>query len=347
MRKLLVLVTATCLPCLGLSAQEGPPQPAKELAKLERLIGNWVGSGTAVMAPGAPEMPWTATSTFKKAMGGHCLLEETLIDIGPEAPAPIVFKSYYGFDRENNRYVVCGISNMGPGAATELHLVDDDTLVTVESRLEEGKLVVDRWVTKLGKESYSFIGHRAIADGEFFVHVKGSMKRAKTAPRGIALNATASLRPVPAEMQKLSPLDGTYKFEGEMSMAPGQPAIKISGIETLEPVLGGNVLEMHVTGDPIPGMGKYESWAALVWNPQKGSYTNLYVNNMGQIGSNEGRWVGKDLVFTHSMLQKGQPTVGRVILRLDEKGGISSVSAHSIVAGGDPFIGFKGTYTKQ
>src|SRR5690606_22004043 len=51
-----LLPWASFLP--GLRAQEdGALEPAKELEKLERLLGDWKGSGIARMSAGGPDLP--------------------------------------------------------------------------------------------------------------------------------------------------------------------------------------------------------------------------------------------------------------------------------------------------
>ena len=107
MRKSVLLLVGFSLPCLGLRAQEdmAMPSPPKELQKFERLIGTWTGKGMAVMAPGAPEMPWTSKSMIRKVLNGFFLQEDTVIEAGPNMT--LVFRTFYGFDTQNKKYMQC------------------------------------------------------------------------------------------------------------------------------------------------------------------------------------------------------------------------------------------------
>ncbi len=49
----------------SLLAQDmGAPQPAKELVKLQALVGHYEGTGKVLAMPGSPMTPWTAKSTY-------------------------------------------------------------------------------------------------------------------------------------------------------------------------------------------------------------------------------------------------------------------------------------------
>jgi len=341
------LLLSLALSGATLWAQEEPaaPAPPKELKKFDRMIGTWAGSGTATMAPGMEASPWTSMSRTRPVMNGFFLEEVTVIDVGPMLPAPLVFRSFFGFDTQTKRYLSCAAGNMGGVSTTRIHWADDDTMISVESGVEEGNVVVDRWVTNLGTDSYSFFGHRAVGAGEFFIHVSGEMKRTDEPFKAPALETVPGLAPASAEMQKLNRMAGSYRFKGSLQMMPDVPVMDISGTEELDALFGGGVLQASVKGDPMP-LGAYEGWSAIAWSPDKDCYTTVFVNNMGEIGEAEMRWVGDQLVSTGSMLRMGQPSVMRGTLDFDEQGVITKVEMHSLVGTAPPMRDFEATYKK-
>jgi hypothetical protein len=323
-------------------------EPAKQLKKLDRMIGHFEGSGTVNPGAGIPAMKWTSTSHCKKVLDGHFLQEETIIDLGEGAPAPIAFRTLFGWDASKQRYVSAAIGNMGPAKIETVHFVDDDTMVTTGSAYEEGEFVVERWVTKFTKDGYTFSSQRAIADGKFETYVTGTVKRVKAAARGgVAVNATASFAPVPKQMTALAKLAGTYSFKGSMQMDASMPEIPISGTEKLTTSFGGNIVEGWVDGDPVENMGTYKAWFAFCWDPNQNCYVQLYANNMGEIGESHGYRIGNDFVFTMQGLQNGLPALARTIVKCDENGTVTKSLAHSIVGANDPLKMFKATYTKK
>ena len=139
---LLLIGFMSCL-VLGQDSAEpmGPPKPAPELQKFNRLVGNFEGSGTASMVPGAPAGGWTSQSTYKWILGGHFLQEDTRVDIaamGEMKMPPMFFRSFYGWNRENKKYMSCSIGNMGPAEIAEIHWSDNDTMIVVNTGIEEG-----------------------------------------------------------------------------------------------------------------------------------------------------------------------------------------------------------------
>lgn len=346
MRSLVLSLLSTCVFVpTSLSAQEMPTPPA-ELAKFERLLGNWTGTGKATMEPGSEGGSWTATSSYKKAMGGFFIQEETVIDVGPGAPN-LAFRSFFGYDRENGRYMSCTLNNMGAPSAAEIHWADDDTLVSIETSIEAGQFIIDRWVTKLGKDAYSFVGYRTIGSGQPFVHVEGRMTRTDKPVDARAISAAASFVPVGPQMQRLNRMAGKYRLEGTYQPGPELPVMEIAGLETFEPVFGGAALVATVLGDEAPGIGVYEAWMAMGWNESKGCYTSVHVNNMGEIACAEMRWVGETLVSTYESLMSGSPSVMRSVLEVDAKGLLTKGQAHLLVGAHAPLEAFQARYQRQ
>ena len=87
------------------AAQEAPPV-AKQMSKCEALVGNWEGSGFVRAMPGMPEMPWTSTTTVKKILDGHFIIDQTKIEI-EGMPVPLVMTSVTGWDSANCRRPRC------------------------------------------------------------------------------------------------------------------------------------------------------------------------------------------------------------------------------------------------
>lgn len=343
------LVLSLSMLSASLTAQ-APAPPSEQLAKYDRLLGHWEGKGTVAMVPGEPAAEWTSTVTAKKALGGHFIHEDVKVEFGEAMPGSLVFRNFYGFDRENNVHKSWGINNMGQANETLIHWVDDDTLLTLEVTSENGERVVERWTTKLGTDEYSILGQRSIGTGDWLVHVKGTYKRVQT---GQPIDTSGSFGPptpdspivVAAEkMKTLQKLAGTYKVSGTMRM-PGQPEVAITGTERLSLICGGTVLEMRVTGT-AEGWPPYESWGAIAWNADDNCFTAIGLSNMGQVGHSQGRWVGTDFVFTNASLQHGQPSVSRMLWRIG-KNGIVKMEGDSLVATHEPLRAFEASYTRQ
>ncbi len=125
------LFIAALLVANPLVAQEdqpmGMPQPAKELAKLSRLIGHFKGQGTAKHSPDQPASNWTSITHCRKVLGGHFLREDVRIDMGEEKPAPLMFRTFYGVDQNNKRFTYQSIGNMGHAEKGELTESGADT----------------------------------------------------------------------------------------------------------------------------------------------------------------------------------------------------------------------------
>lgn len=349
MKKHIALLVTICLFSASLLAQDemSAPSPPAELKRFDRLIGTWAGTGTAAMAPGMEASGWTSRSQVKKAMGGFFLEENTVIDVGEGMPAPLVFRSFMGYDSTNRKYLTVAVGNMGGASTSEMHWVDDNTMVSVESGMEDGVFAVDRWVTTLGTDTYSFVGHRSVDGGEFFVYVQGEMKRIDEPFEAPSSQTTPAFGPAGAQMQRLNRMAGRYRLAGKMQMMPDAPSMDISGVETLAPIFGGTALQATVVGDPVPGLGAYEAWAVFTWNDERRCYTTLFVNNMGEIGESEMRWVGDQLVTTSAQLRMDLPSVYRGVITLDEKGAITKMASHSMIGAHAPGLDFEATYSLQ
>lgn len=323
----------------------GPPQPAKELEKLSRLIGYWEGEGTNASGPGQPVGKWTSTSHVRKVLDGHFLREDLRIQ-GEGWPAPLQFISFTGYDRHAKRFISVCVSNMGTADLDEIDFQDDDTMVTVGTKRFMGKPVVERWVTKLGDDTMSYVGHEAIGDGDWFVHVKGTSKKVEKQPTGDIVNASFMVS-AGEDMGRLKGLVGTLRFKGEMVMMPGTPATPISGESITDSIFGGTVLQAIVKGDPADGHA-YRGWYAMSWDPNKKKYVSVGVNNVGEAVIEKGVWASDtELLFTCARpYWGGLPSVHSGVMKCGKDGALKSYTAHSIIGTHKPFKSFHIDYSK-
>jgi hypothetical protein len=184
-------------------------------------------------------------------------------------------------------------------------------------------------------------------------HVEGSMKRTKDAPQPVDASGVKPFLPPDAEagnpLAKLEKLLGTYAVKGELVMVPGQPAMPISGTETLASTFGGTIIEATIHGDPVPGMpgDPYECWGAWGWDAERGCYTSICLDSMGVCCVAEVRWVGKEMVATMAGTEMGSPTTVRSILKFGADGSLATVICHSLSATHEPYVSFQASYTKK
>lgn len=329
-------------------AQEGAPTPPQELAKFDRLIGNWEHAGQVWMQPGADPMEWTAKSRAEKALDDFAIKEDMVIDLGEMVPVPMIFHSFTTYDSQTRRYVSGGISNDGRVAMTEIHFAGDDTMISVDTMIEEGQQVVDQWVTTFaGKDAYTYVGRRSIAGGDFFDHIRGKAKRVQDVGEiPSPLDAPAFMVEPSAEIQKLARMCGDYKMKGEFTPMPGAPAVPISGRERIAPLFGGTVIGAMVEGDPTPGIGVYKARAAFGWNATKKCYVGIYINNMGEVGTNESHFIDGLLVNTMAGPSMGMPSASRGMITFDENGAIKKVASHVIMGTHEPMLMFWADYKR-
>ncbi len=341
----LLLSLSTSFAAAATLAAQGPPPPAPELKKLDVLAGAFTGEGTVRHEAGGEAMPWTSTSTGQWILGGHALEEKMQVVVGGGAMV-IQFQSFFGWDRENGRYVTLGVSNLGPVELTPVHFLGDHEFSITAVRSEEGVPVADTGVYKFGKDGYEFSMQRVDARGRSFEHVRGTFKRSKTAAASATTDG-AFTGEAAGELGKLSRLLGTWNVKGSMVMEPGTPAMNISGVETQKLGFGGNVIVGHVIGDPIPGMGPaYEAWGFTTWDPSTKRYAYGVVDNMGEIGWVQGVAIGADqVVFTSGVPHMGQPAAARATLTFTGDG--LTWASDRLVGAAPAVRDFSATYTRK
>jgi hypothetical protein len=336
MRTILFWIATACLA----PAQE--PQPAPELSHYDRLLGSWESSGTVNMGPeGAASAPWTAVSHSRKVMGGHFVRTDMRIDIQGEQPGTLGFITFYGWDPERKRHVAYEVSNMGMLAETEVNWLDADTMLTVSASNHMGQPTVERWITKLKKDSHELVGEKAVGDGSWHVHVQGKSTKSKDEKRVAVADLGPFMVAPDAAMADARKLAGTYEVKGAFTMNPADPLMEFSGQETAKPIFGGTILEFTVSGEP----GNFEGWNALAYDPAQARYRMVGLSSMGFACVQDGWRVGKDWVFTAAGTFQGTPTVNRTTISLDETGHMAKASAQTMTGTSEPYTCFHATYT--
>lgn len=307
-----VLLTAAALPCAAREAA-----PSDELAKFDLLLGNWAGEGTMVPSEGGPEIPWTSVSTVTPVLDGFFIQEDARLDFGETAPAPLVFRTVYGFDEQRSRYTYFTLSNAGGSSRGNVFWTADGKLVGTSTVMEQGVPVSYYTVSEFAKDRYTFTIEKAEGGGDFFVHVRASFKRGESFYS--AETEKEAFVPVPDEMGKVKLMLGSWSIKGSIHPVPGGPAMKISGREEIVPILGGHVQMCRIQGDPFPGMEKaFQGRAYLVWEEQDGSFLNYSLSSMGRAMEERGAVLaGNRIVFTSSVVEKGIPTTERCVVEID------------------------------
>lgn len=338
--KTISLLAALAIVAAPLSAQTPEPKPPEQLKKFDRLIGVWAGKGKVRHELDQPPQTWTSKTVVEPILGGM-FLRETMTISFPDMTETLQFVSVYGYDRENGKYKQWSVNNMGEVTEAELHWVDDDTFMSGAIAVTQGSPHVDRWVTHLGDETHSFRGDTAGGDGEFFVHVEGSVTRVKAMEAAAHKDAAFMVPGAGEEMAKLNRMAGTYDVEGAMFMPDGSK-MPISGVQTMKPIYAGTILESHTIGQP-----NYEAWGWMGWNAHENRYEMVYVNSMGEAGHHPLYWSGNDLVAVFAGRSMGQPTVRRSASAVDENGVVTRAWTHAIMAAGEPMRLFDAKYTKR
>ena len=261
-----------------------------------------------------------------------------------------MFRTFYGVDQNNKRFIYQSIGNMGHAEKGELTWSDDDTFISSSSSVQDGKRVIERWTTSFTDDGYSVVGHRAVDGGDFFVHVQGSMKRVSGKPEAKIMEASHAFIEAAGEMGKLKPMVGKYRFKGEMCMMPDMPMMPISGTSNCDYIFGGTILETTIHGDQAEGSPiKYEGWCAMAWNARDKCYVSISVSNMGEASMERAHWQSKtELLFTGARpYYGGTPSVHAGIMKCTADGKLASYSANSIIGTHKPLLSFHITYTKQ
>lgn len=342
-RSSLALSVLAALGAAPVPAQQGPPSPAPELARLKLLEGSWEGSGTATMEPGKPSK-WTSQSTSQWVLGGFFLQGDLTIQFEGGAP-PLQFREYTGWDAENHRYANVAVNNEGEGNLKTLYFAADDTVVSLWRGIRDGKPYAMREVTKLQKDAATFTITLLPDQGPAMDVVTGSLKKvAKAKPT--ALEAALAMGAAHPEMAKVARMAGDYEVTGEMTMMPGAPAMKIHGKDSFRTLFGGAVVQQVTHGDPTGGFPAYEAHAYMTWSAADACYDVVFVSNMGELGLVQSRFDGGALVGLWSGLSMGKASTMRSITSLDKDGKVTRISCHCCTGDAPPMQNFSATYVQ-
>ena len=315
--------------------------PAKQLARYDRLIGSWSGSGESFMEAGGEPIPWTSVSVVSRVMSGHYLRDLTRIQL---PMGTLAFITHTGWDAEAGSYAQFGISNIGQISRTTPHWIDENTVRTIEVTMEMDQQVVERWTTRIGKGEYSVLGERAVGGAEFFTHVKGTMHLMKTPPKGDLLGEVGAFMVSPStEITRLNRMAGSYEVSGKFKMSRTMPAMEFSGNEIIKPLFGGMLLSFDVEGS-----GGYKAFAAIGWDAGTHRYKSLHLDNMSG-GMISGLWWNDDThLVGYGLLTMGhQPVFNRMVLVLDDKGRPISGSGTTLSDAGPAYESFTATYKRK
>jgi hypothetical protein len=330
---------------LPLCAQE--QAPAAELAKLKPFVGKWEGSGTARMMDGK-EAKWTCACTYAFGHGGHFLREDSHVEFEGGMP-PLGFRSFRGFDRETKRFLVASAASDGDVQLAEMTFDADGSVLELTRKVRDGKPYVERGRTRfLADGSMSFTMEVLEGTGPAHEVVTGTFHRVdKEKPQ--ALEATAAVGEPHPQMQALARMAGTYEVAGAVTMTPGSPAMKISGVQTLMASYGGTVVSLHTEGTAEGMPGTYVEDAFFGWNAASGGYRIVVVSSMGEIGECDSRFDadGKHLITIGHGTQGGTPMTMRSVMELDANGRLVSEVAHELVGTSPPFEAFRATYKRK
>ncbi|MEO7995365.1 MAG: DUF1579 family protein [bacterium] len=86
------------------------------------------------------------------------------------------------------------------------------------------------------------------------------------------------------EHARLAELAGTYACTTQMRMNPTDDFMSMTGTETIEPILGGRFIQMHVIGAPDAMMPDgFEAMAIMGYNITEQRYEESWVDSMGTL----------------------------------------------------------------
>lgn len=329
--------------------------PPRELEQLGWMIGSWTGSGTFVRKPGAEPQAWTATSVFGWALDDTAIQEDTVVrvargiddtDDGDGALQTVGIRAMYAFDRATGRYMVLTASSLRGVESSQLTLGDDRTLVRVDSRVEDGRAVIERWLTRQTDDRIEITCQRSVGSGPTFVAVRGALERSPT-PIPPPVFEPATFPPPSKEMVRLSVINGFYTASGTFRPTASAPPERLSGIETTVPLFGGIVLQSQLESEVDPELGAYRAWGVKGWDAETRYYDTVQVSNLSEVEVSIMRWVGDELVWTGQLSRESVPGVSRGVITVSVEHGVERVRSDVMLGTERPWQDFEATYERQ
>ncbi|MBL8749269.1 MAG: DUF1579 family protein [Planctomycetes bacterium] len=342
-----VAALVTVLLVFPVVAQDGIPGPAPQLKKLEPLVGNWHGTGTATFGPGAPPTKWSARGTFRKALGDFWIREDFRIDF-EGSPAPLVMRHYWGWDRENGQYVAVSAANTGVVHIEDVTVLPDGTLLQMTRLHQNGAPFAQRSTLKVVGDELVHTVDMLMAQGPSLSIVDGRFARGGDGFDGAWDTAAFDSTVVGESITRLGKCAGEYELTGEVVPAPGAPVMKIRGTDTFRPVFGGAVMHGSTVGNAEGVPGQYEGEVFWAWDEGKKCLVGAYVSSFGEFSTMDA-WFAKDgaLLSTSHGTMRGEPMVQRMVMQMDAEGRPKSVLSHVILGDAPPFESFRATYVKK
>lgn len=263
---------------------EARPTPASELKALAPLVGSWQGTGTVRAGAGEDATAsWTATLDAEWIMDGHALREVTAVNFGAEIPA-MTMDTLYFYDRETKSLAQYSASSMGGLEVADLVLSPEPgTIMYASTMIYEGRAVVDRAILRFRGDAMNLVIERMENGGKAYEHVSGTFTRSKDGARTIAA-AAQKAEALSKPLSALAPMLGTFELAGSWTPAPGVPAMKITGVDTMAPILGGQALTIDTVGSAEGSPETYKGYSIIAWNESEGAFHQAWVDNMGMGG---------------------------------------------------------------
>ncbi len=309
------------------------PDPAPEIERFDRYLGNWEGAGTSKELPDSPPRSWTAVSSVKKVAEGFAIQEDTTIDFG--GPASFLVRNLYCWEMENKRLTKFSVTNADFGGYEPMYWVGENRLTGSVSRLVQGIPVAQRWVIDFATDSYTIRIDRSIAGGPFFTYVDGEFHRGGEGTSH-ADSGGEVLLPAPREMAVTAPAAGRWKFRGKYSPMPGIPGIDISGRSTTANILGGHCQFTVIEGAPTPPRS-YRGLTIVAWDAEIRRYASLNVDNFGAANVETALQTGaRQLTYTGTASFQGTPMATRSIVAWSSDGNRAEVVGHRAFGTDEP-----------
>jgi hypothetical protein len=293
-------------------------------------------------------MPWTSKTTCKKILGGHAVLEDMTITMGPGMP-PLMFRNVYTWDRVTERHMALNMGNNGEWSIGPVHWTADGKVVDAGIAIRQGKVVTERWVVELQGDTMTFKSWVTIEGGEPFVQIEGTAKRGGDGFTVTADSAKYALTPPSDKLKAISVMLGEWDFTGEMEPAPGAPKMKISGHEKIYDTLGGHVMCIDVVGDPTKEFPmEYRGLAFMAWDPDAKCIVNVGFNNFGEFHTQKvypqkGR---RCLMFMMAM-NMGNPMAGAAVMEWSGDGSVLEYTADALMNGQPARRTFESRFTRK
>lgn len=298
------------------SAQEAPPGPAQALSAVAPLAGGWEGSGIVRMSADEKEpQRWTATIDAEWILDGHAMREVTRVDFAGAMP-PIVLDTVYCYDAEKKQLAQYSASTMGGLDVADVFLSPEaGVLVASHARTMEGHSILDRAIHRVEKDSLTYVIERSVDGMPMHEHVAGTFKRRAAGSRPIQASA-AKAAALAEPLAPLAPMSGTWHLAGSYTPAPGVPAMKITGVDTIVPVLEGHALAIDTVGTAEGSDFTYKALSLIAWNEEEGSFHQAWIDNMGMAGHSPLHSMGDGVfVSVHTGNAAGVPYCDRSEIR--------------------------------